>query len=80
MAQVEGIEIRAPFDGTLRGLVQEGLWVKMGEKIGDVDPRSDPRLCWMVSDKALSVGGGAVEAILADQSLRSLCYSPDIKS
>ena len=79
VARVEAVEIRAPFDGALRGLVQDGLWVKLGEKIGDVDPRSDQRLCWMVSDKALSVGGGAVEAILADHALRPLCYSTDKK-
>jgi xanthine dehydrogenase accessory factor len=34
-------------------------------KIGDVDPRRDPNLCYLVSDKALAVGGGVLEAILS---------------
>jgi xanthine dehydrogenase accessory factor len=30
-------------------------------KIGDVDPRDDPTLCSVVSDKVLAVGGGVLE-------------------
>jgi len=70
IARVAGIPVVAPFDGVLRGLVQSGVMVPGGEKIGDVDPRGDPRLCWFVSDKALSVGGGVLEAILASSVLR----------
>ena len=65
IARIDGREVLAPFDGVIRGVVQSGLWVRAGEKIGDVDPRDDERLCWLVSDKSLSVAGGVVEAILA---------------
>jgi xanthine dehydrogenase accessory factor len=65
VARVGGQPVLSPFDGVLRGLIQSGLVVPAGEKIGDVDPRADPRLCWLVSDKALSVGGGVLEAILS---------------
>ncbi len=34
-------------------------------KIGDVDPRDDPALCTLVSDKALAVGGGVLEAVFS---------------
>ena len=74
VAQVAGQAVRAPFDGVLRGLIQDGIMAEAGEKIGDVDPRSDARLCWMVSDKALAVGGGVVEAILSCQRLRLVLY------
>ncbi|MBI5944191.1 MAG: EF2563 family selenium-dependent molybdenum hydroxylase system protein [Chloroflexi bacterium] len=57
-------EICSPFDGTLRGLIHPSVEVTQGMKIGDVDPRDDPALCSLVSDKALSVGGGVLEAIL----------------
>jgi len=30
----------------------------------DIDSRDDPSLCRLVSDKALAVGGGVLEAIL----------------
>ena len=72
LARVAGQPVAAPFDGVLRGLVQAGLAVNAGEKIGDVDPRGDARLCWLVSDKSLSVGGGVLEAILSYKSLRPL--------
>jgi len=70
VARVGNSPVLAPFDGVLRGLIMGGLAVNAGEKIGDVDPRGDPRLCWLVSDKSLSVGGGVVEAILSSKALR----------
>ncbi len=65
IAQVAGEDVRAPFDGALRGLVHAGLVVHEGMKIGDLDPRSDPRYCAIISDKALAIGGGVLEAILS---------------
>ncbi len=61
----------SPFKGILRGLIHPGLTVTRGLKIGDVDPRDDPRLCQMVSDKSLSIGGGVLEAILARAEVRT---------
>lgn len=70
IARVGGEPVTAAFDGVLRGLAHGGLTVHKGEKIGDVDPRDDARLCWMVSDKSLSVGGGVLEAILSWKPIR----------
>jgi xanthine dehydrogenase accessory factor len=75
IARVAEQVIFSPFSGVIRGLVQGGLVVRAGEKIGDVDPRDDPRLCWLVSDKALSVGGGVLEAILSWKQLRQEMWS-----
>jgi xanthine dehydrogenase accessory factor len=61
----------SPFKGILRGLIHPGIPVTKGMKIGDVDPRDDPRLCHMVSDKALAVGGGVLEAILSRPEVRA---------
>jgi xanthine dehydrogenase accessory factor len=52
-------------------LIHPGLPVTQGLKIGDVDPRNDPRLCQLVSDKALSIGGGVLEAIASKVEVRS---------
>ena len=71
IAEVSGQLVRAPFDGVLRGLIYPGLAVEAGLKIGDLDPRDDPGLCRQVSDKALAVGGGVLEAILSRRELRS---------
>ena len=51
-------------DGVLRGLLASGIPVHAGMKAGDVDPRNDPAYCKTVSDKALAIGGGVLEAIL----------------
>ena len=48
----------------LRGLLRDGMEVTRGLKLGDVDPRDDPALCRLVSDKALAVGGGVLEAMM----------------
>ena len=70
VAEVGGKMVKAPFDGVLRGLVHPGLVVWRGQKIGDVDPRNNPEYCRLVSDKALAVGGGVLEAILTYPELR----------
>ena len=61
---VEGLPIVCTIDGVLRGLLADGTEVVKGLKSGDVDPRCRPEFCRMVSDKALAVGGGVLEAIL----------------
>jgi xanthine dehydrogenase accessory factor len=70
IAMIEDRIIAAPFPGVLRGVIQDGLEVKEGMKIGDLDPRNDPNLCFRVSDKTLAVGGGVLEAILTKAELR----------
>ncbi len=54
----------SPFKGVLRGLLPNGMQVTRGLKLGDVDARNDPELCRLVSDKALAVGGGVLEAVM----------------
>jgi len=71
IASVEGYEIRAAFPGVLRGLVHPGVRVEAGMKIGDVDPRGERSHCFTASDKALAIGGGVLEAILARTSGRA---------
>jgi xanthine dehydrogenase accessory factor len=65
IGDVDGFPIRAPFKGVLRGLIHPGIQVEANLKIGDIDPRCDPQLVTFVSDKALAIGGGVVEAILS---------------
>jgi xanthine dehydrogenase accessory factor len=68
-------KIVSPFKGTLRGLIHPGLHVTAGLKIGDVDPRDDPSLCNLVSDKALAIGGGVLEAILTQSNIRNKLWT-----
>ena len=71
VAEVDGQKVLAPFSGMLRGLLHPGLVVRRGLKIGDLDPRDDPRYCTLVSDKSLAVGGGVLEAIFSQNQLRT---------
>lgn len=75
VAEVDGQAVVAPFAGVLRGLIHPGLRVTKGMKIGDVDPRDDPRLCRTISDKALAVGGGVLEAALTKPEVRAQLWS-----
>ena len=62
--------VLSPFRGVLRGLIHAGIPVATGLKIGDVDPRDDASACFLVSDKALAIGGAALEAILTREEIR----------
>ncbi len=64
VALVDETPVLSPLDGVLRGLLYDGLPVHEGMKVGDVDPRGVVAHCFTISDKALAVGGGVVEAIL----------------
>ncbi|MBL1134039.1 MAG: EF2563 family selenium-dependent molybdenum hydroxylase system protein [Chloroflexi bacterium] len=65
IATVDGEPIVAPFSGMLRGLIHESVEVWAGLKVGDLDPRGVREHCFTISDKALAIGGGVLEAILS---------------
>lgn len=71
IACIDGEPIRARFRGVVRGLIESGIIVTPGLKVGDIDPRSDPRLARLVSDKSLAVAGGVMEAVLSQSDIRS---------
>lgn len=75
IAEVAGELIQAPFEGVLRGIIHPGLYVQRGTKVGDLDPRNDPRYCRLISEKSLAVGGGVLEAILTRPEIRDLLWT-----
>jgi len=64
LGRVDGRPLVAPFTGVVRGLIRAGTLVRKGQKIGDVDPRAVPAACSEISDKALAVGCGVLEAVM----------------
>jgi xanthine dehydrogenase accessory factor len=54
--------VKAAIDGVLRGLIRE-IEVSGNEKVGDVESRRE-QSCRAISDKAMAIGGGVLEAIL----------------
>lgn len=68
IAQVDLAPVRSEIGGVLRGILRDGLIVREGMKIGDVDPRGEVRTCYTISDKALAIAGGVLEAALTASS------------
>jgi xanthine dehydrogenase accessory factor len=64
VAVVDDFPVMAKISGLVRGLIREGVEVKKGMKVGDIDPRGRREFCFTISDKARSIGGGVLEAIL----------------
>ncbi len=63
IAYIDNTPIPAPISGIVRGMLREGFQVPQGMKMADIDPR--PEADWhTVSDKALAVAGGVLEALL----------------
>ncbi len=64
VAWIEEQAVRASISGVLRGLAHDGLFVRQGQKVGDIDPRGIREYCFTISDKARAIGGSVLEAIL----------------
>lgn len=65
IAYVDRTPVFATLDGVLRGLLNDGLSVTEGFKIADIDPRlSEQQNCVTISDKARTIAGGVLQAIL----------------
>ena len=59
------IEVIAPFEGLLRGIIRDGFKVRNGLKIADIDPRkSEYDNCFTISDKARNLGGAVLTAMM----------------
>lgn len=56
--------VYASISGIVRGMLAEGVKVHKGMKSGDIDPRCEKEHCFTISDKARSIGGGVLEAVL----------------
>ncbi len=64
VAYIDGEPVKCSIGGVLRGILSGGTPVYEGMKSGDVDPRCVREHCFTVSDKALAVGGGVLEAVM----------------
>lgn len=56
--------IYAPLDGVLRGIMHDGLAVVPGMRLAEVDPRAEATNCFKISDRARTVSGSVLEAIM----------------
>ena len=65
LGMVDDVPVVATICGVIRGLLRDGTPVDEKTKLADVDPRGTMAYCGEVSDKAMAIGGGVLEAISA---------------
>ena len=64
VAYVSDTPVRTLIPGKIRGMLISGLEVPEGFKVADVDPRGEKTDHLTVSDKARSIAGGVLEAVM----------------
>ena len=65
-----GEPVYALMDGIVRGMLQPGVKVTKGLKIGDIDARAKQEHCRTISDKARAIGGGVLDAVCSYEKSR----------
>lgn len=64
VGHVSNVPVKAGLSGVIRGLIRPKTPVHKGLKIGDIDPRGMTSYCYTISEKARSIAGTVLEAIL----------------
>lgn len=63
VARTGGAPVYAQLTGVVRGMLQAGVPVAKGLKIGDIDARADKKYCNTISDKARRIGQGVLACL-----------------
>jgi hypothetical protein len=63
LGSISGEAIEANAEGVLRGLLHDGVKVKEGTKLIEIDPTGDVSRCYRISAKANAIAGGVLEAV-----------------
>lgn len=73
IAKIDNCNVLASIDGVLRGIIRDGYRVNENFKIADIDPRKEEiKNCFTISDKARTIGGSVLEAILYLKNKRDI--------
>ncbi len=70
IARIGDEAIAALYNGVLRGLIHERVFVKRGMKIADLDFQAQREHCFTLSDRSLAIGGGVLEAVFSAPQMR----------
>lgn len=60
---VNSMPVKAQVSGCVWGLVRDGIILRKGQKIGDIDPRGKRELCFKIAAQASTVAEGVLEGI-----------------
>jgi len=64
VARVNHQPVTAQIGGVIRALLRDRVEVELGTKLGEIDPRGDPQLCYTIRPRARTIAGGVLEAIM----------------
>jgi len=68
----------AKISGVLRALLRDGLEVKKQTELGEVDPRGERELCYIIRPRMRAIAGGVLEAILMHFNIGYDCNNPEV--
>jgi len=63
VAEIDGEPVLSQIKGAVHGLLRDGLKVKAGVKVGDIEPSGERKLCFRVTDKSLEIGASVVKVL-----------------
>jgi len=61
---VNSSQVKAQVSGCVWGLVRDGIILKKGQKIGDIDPRGKREICFVIAAEARRIADGVLEGIV----------------
>ena len=65
---INSSQVEAHVSGCVWGLVRDGIVLKKGQKIGDIDPRGKRELCFEIAAEARTIADGVLEGIVMFQN------------
>ncbi len=63
VARIDHTNLRAPLAGILRGLTHDDVFVEVGAKVVEVDPRGDPAAAFGIGERPGRIADGVLSAI-----------------
>lgn len=63
VAEVDGMPLRAPLSGVLRGLTRDGVELSQGAKVIEVDSRGEGAIVTGIGERPAAIANGVFEAI-----------------
>ena len=64
VATVGGEPVKAEIDGIIRALLRNGIEIKKGTKLGEIDPSGNIEDCYTIRPRVRAIAGGVLEAIM----------------
>ncbi|MBC8429698.1 MAG: EF2563 family selenium-dependent molybdenum hydroxylase system protein [Dehalococcoidia bacterium] len=64
VASVAEHPVKTEIGGVVRALLRNGIVVRKGTKLGEIDPSGNKEVCYTIRARVRAIAGGALEAIL----------------